>query len=273
MNTDDATHASATDPAEVLANLGGRVLYHGTSKRNARRILREGFRDWSWTATTPHLKYKAEQGLARWLHDGSYGRGTYVSCNWRAALHFGPVLFRVELQPGTRILRLDIPPSPKVLDSLKREFGKEILKASPWKVLPRNKRLTLDEAIQLARHHVRNSENNWARSRGPCPHEKLMFDLRNILVRYGIQGWGEPADIAGIVIFAADRIRVREVLLAMPTEDAWYDCRNLASTLESRSSLDALIRSTRAARNRGAPNTLAWVDASNAAIQEARRRE
>ena len=47
-----------------------------------------------------------------------YGRGTYVSCNWRVALYFGPVMFRVELQPGTRLLRLDVPPKRKTLDTL-----------------------------------------------------------------------------------------------------------------------------------------------------------
>jgi len=99
-----------------------------------------------------------------------------------------------------------------------------------------------------------------------------MFDLRNILVRYGIQGWGEPADIAGIVIFATDRLRVKEVVLTMPTEDAWYGCRNLANNSECLTSLTALVTSTRAARNRGAPSTLAWVNASNAAIQGARCR-
>ena len=89
-----------------------RVFYHGTSKRNARRILREGLRDWSWTESTPKIKYKVGEGTTRWLHDGMYGRGTYVSCNWRVALYFGPVMFRVELQPGTRLLRLDVPPRP-----------------------------------------------------------------------------------------------------------------------------------------------------------------
>jgi hypothetical protein len=36
-------------------------------------------------------------------------------------------MFRVELQPGTRLLRLDLPPERKTLDTLKRNFGNEIL--------------------------------------------------------------------------------------------------------------------------------------------------
>jgi len=268
MHTDSATHASATSPAEVLENLENRVFYHGTSKRAARRILRDGLRDYSWTEDSPQFKYKAEQGLVRWMHGGSYGRGTYISCNWRAALCFGPVLFRLELQPATRIVHLDVPPDPKVMDSLQREFGKQIITASPWKVMPRNKRLTLNEAIQLARYHCAKSEtSNWWRSGKPNPHEKLMLDLRNILVRYGIHGWGEVSDIGGIVIFATDRLKVAEVVLSLPTEALYLEARDPTRSFRRFDTLASLAAATRAARNRGAANTLAWVEAANTAIQ------
>jgi len=245
----------------------GKVFFHGTSKRNARRIVKEGFRDWSWTADTPLLKYKAKRGIDRWMHDGSYGRGTYVTCNWRSALFFGPVLFRVELQPGTRIMRIDLPPEGKTLDSLKREFGREILTKPPWKVMPANKRLTLDEAIQLARHHANRFEGGpWgdARSR---KHEKLMFDMRNILVRYGIQGWGEPSDIGGIVIFATDRLKVREVVLSLPTKDLLWEFRDISTVADCYASLETLTRTCLTARNGGAANTLKWVEEANQELE------
>ncbi|MGJ8641817.1 MAG: hypothetical protein ACSHX9_00285 [Luteolibacter sp.] len=241
----------------------GNEYFHGTSKRNARKILREGFRDWSWTAETPLLKYKAKQGIARWMHGGLYGSGTYVTSNWRSALHFGPVLFRVELQPGTRILSLDLPPDGKALDSLKRKFGREILTTSPWKVLPRNKRLTLEQAIQLVRHHssIRDKysilDQRWEK------HEKLMFDLRNILVRYGIQGWGEPSDLGGIAIFAADRIKACEVVLSLPTEDLWRRCNTPDLQAACFASVEAMALACRSSRNRGAANTRKWVEKSN----------
>jgi hypothetical protein len=245
----------------------GSPLYHGTSRRNARKILSEGFRDWSWTAETPLLKYKAARGEVRCFHNGSYGRGTYVSCNWRAALHFGPVLFSVELQPGTRILRLDIPPEGKVLDSLVREFGREILTKSPWKVMPRNKRLTLDEAIQLARHHVSRWEGeSWGDTRGAL-HEALMLDLRKILVRYGIQGWGEPSDLGGIVIFSSDRLKIREVMLSVPDEDLWYRYRHPGCPTTSHSSLDNFMNVCRTATNRGAANSRNWVEQANEVLR------
>ena len=245
----------------------GRVFFHGTSKRNARRIVKEGFRDWSWTADTPLLKYKAKRGIDRWMHDGSYGRGTYVTCNWRSALFFGPVLFRVELQPGTRIVRIDLPPEDKVLDSLKREFGKEILTKSPWKVMPTNKRLTLDEAIQLALHHVHRFEGGGWNDPRAQKHEKLMFDMRNILVRYGIQGWGEPSDIGGIVIFATDRLKVREVALSLPTQDLLRSFNDIETAAVRYPSLEVLTRTCLTARNRGAANTLKWVEEANQEVQ------
>jgi hypothetical protein len=248
-------------------DMTGRVFFHGTSKRNARRILREGLRDWSWTAETPMIKHLSKRGIDRLMHGGSYGCGTYVTCNWRSALFFGPVLFRLELQPGTRLVRIDLPPDGKVLDSLKREFGKEILARSPWKVMPSNKRLTLDEAIQLARHHVtRYQGGGWSDPRAQ-KHEKLMFDMRNILVRYGIQGWGEPSDIGGIVIFATDRLKVREVVLSLPTENLLRGFRDTTTAADRHPSLEAMARSCLTARNRGADNTRKWVEEANQELE------
>lgn len=249
-------------------DVAGRVFFHGTSKRNARKILKGGFRDGSWTAETPLPNYKAKRGIARWTHGGFYGRGTYVTCNWRSALYFGPVLFQVERQPGTRILRLHIPPDGKAPESLKRKFGRKILTTSPWKVMSANKRLTLDEAIQLARHHVaRWEDSSWANPR-TGKHEKLMFDLRNILVRYGIQGWGEPRDLGGMVIFATDQLKVREVALSLPTEDMLRSFNDTETVVDRYASQEALTRTCLTARNRGAGNTRRWVEKSNEELRE-----
>jgi hypothetical protein len=256
------------DPAEIQANLENRIFYHGTSKRAARKILAHGLRDYSWTAETPLLKYKAKQGITRWMHDGSYGRGTYITCNWRTALYFGPVLFRIELQPATRIVHLNVPPDPKVLDTLKREFGHEILKTTPRKVMPINKRLTLEQTIQLARHHCAKYEScGWGSVKSER-HERLMFDLRNILVRYGIHGWGEATDLGGIVIFATDRLKVSEIMLSLPTRKLRDEAFDPSRCYRNFDSLDALIATTRAARNPGAVHTLAWVAASNATLRK-----
>jgi len=244
-------------------NLVSRMYFHGTNKRNARKIVREGLKDWSCTESTPLLKYKAEQGITRWLHDGSYGRGTYVSCNWRAAMYFGPVLFRVTIRPGTRLLRLDLPPDRKVLNTLKREFGKEILVNNPLKVMPRNKRLTLNEAVQLARYHVATMENLGVSDRDRFNHQKRMRELRSILVRYGIHGWGEATDLGGIVIFATDRLTVSEVVVSVPTEEIHAGFRNFSKLDGPHASLESVIHAMNRAKNPGAENTRRWYAEAN----------
>jgi len=45
-------------------------------------------------------------------------------------------------------------------------------------------------------------------------HEQRMRDSRKILVRYEIQGWGEPSDLNDAVIFATDRVQASEVVLS-----------------------------------------------------------
>lgn len=249
---------------DAAKNFQDRIFFHGTSKRSARKVLKEGLRDYSSTAETPRLKYKAKQGIARWMHGGVYGQGTYITCDWRSALYFGPVLFRVELDSGTRIVHLDTPPDGKILDRLKREFGNEIFKASPRKVIPKNKRLTLEEAIQLARYHAEKTNwFTWRRSSQVDVHKALMFDLRSILVRYGIHGWGDVMDLNGIVIFATDRLKVREVVLSMPTPELRDEASDPGKYYRGYPSLDALVSVTRSARNRGAKNTLEWVKTAN----------
>jgi hypothetical protein len=54
----------------------------------------------------------------------------------------------VTLRAGTRILDAK-EPDPAVLSYLQKEFGREILTQPPWKSLPRNKQLTLEEPGRL----------------------------------------------------------------------------------------------------------------------------
>lgn len=269
MPTSSDNSSAPPEPGEIQSNLERKVFYHGTSKRAARKIIAHGLRDYALTAETPFLKHKASKGMHRWLHGtgGAYGRGTYITCNWRSALHFGPVLFRLELQPATRIVRLDLPPDPKIIDTLKREFGSEILKASPWKVIPKNKRLTLEETIQLARYHRAEHEKKCIRNR-PDSHEALMFDLRKILVRHGIHGWGEAAGLNGIVIFATDRLKASEVILSLPTMDLREQAFDPERCYRDYPTLNALVTATRSARNPGAAISRAWVDAANESLRK-----
>ena len=240
-----------------------RTFYHGTSKCCARAILRQGFRDWSWTENSYRFRYLKKRGIDRVMHGGALGNGTYITCNWKTGLHFGPVLFRVELRPGTRLLNLDVPPVAGTLDRLRREFGHEIMTRNPLKVMPRNKRLTLDEAIQLARHHLA------AKYRAPWGHDTRYFhharvmELRSILIRYGIHGWGCSTDLDGIAIFATDRITPREVVVSMPTLRLADACNNYQRTNGPHASLEAMIQTMHRATNSGARNTLKWFHEAN----------
>jgi hypothetical protein len=82
-------------------------------------------------------------------------------------------------------------------------------------VLHHHKHLTLAEAIALTRYHAAQWLNsNHLRGGKLCEmHEQRMRDSRKILVRYEIQGWGEPSDLNDAVIFATDRVQASEVVL------------------------------------------------------------
>ena len=239
------------------------IYYHGTSKFSARRILQQGF---AWeTLVSESLKHRhlAKHGITRIKFGGLLGDGVYVTRNWKAALHFGPVLFRVEIAPGSKILNLKIPPDTKIIDRLKREFSHEILRKHPIKVIPRNKRLTMDEAIQLARYHYHRIYNStsvlgkWEESRA------RLIEIRSLVTRFGIHGWGESTDLDGISLFAADRIKPREVVLSLPTRELAEACNNYERTDPPHHSLDAIIQIMHRAPGPAAANTRQWVQAAN----------
>lgn len=200
----------------ILENFQQNIFYHGTCKRNARKLIHTPFRDWCVPSRTPLLKHLAARHPHRYLHDGAFGRGVYITCNWRGALFFGPVLFKVQLRPGTRIVNLDLPADTDVIDGVTREFGREILRRPAWKVLPKNKQLTLSETINLARyHHAQTVGKNFMAGRFSL-HWDLLADTRKMLVRHGVHGFGEPTDLNGIVVFAADRILAAEIVMTVP---------------------------------------------------------
>jgi len=120
-----------------------------------------------------------------------------------------------------------------VLGYLQREFGREVLKESPWKAIPRNKQFTLPELIALARYHYRSTwtGENWNRPRRYRKHVRLLRHFRNMLVRYGFDGYGDPASDNGIVILAGDRLRLVDLVAEIPwsavtpeQQRDWPDC-------------------------------------------------
>jgi len=208
---------------DILANLQRHIFYHGTHVECVRRIMRQGFRVWRWHYCP---------GVGQYADPGYLGSGVYITCNCRQALWFGPTLVRVDIRPGTRLLNAALPPDRKVLDRLRREFGREVLEKPPWKVLPRNKRLTLPELIALVRYHHERTFLPWelvgAREEF---HRQLGKHFRTMLVRYGFDGYGSPEDDVGIVVFAGDRLRVREAIgeisESVQFQREYERCRNI----------------------------------------------
>ncbi len=92
-------------------------LFHGTSALAAVCISVDGFR--------------LLNNILRRFGNGSLGNGIYVTASLeQAAWYSRGYIFEVRLAPGTRILWLDGHYDPRVIDSLRREFGKELLTGS-----------------------------------------------------------------------------------------------------------------------------------------------
>lgn len=189
------------------------AYYHGTSPKAARAIARQGFRVWF-----------DDPEIGRYASGGNLGCGVYLSAEWRVALWFGPTLLRVALRAGTKLLDASIPPDPGALDSVRREFGHEVLTHAPWKALPANKRLALPELIALVRSHYRAAWENTSTDGPASPRKRRLVALdelrryRSMLVRYGFHGYGNPSDDNGIVIFAEDRIASAKPIAAIPSD-------------------------------------------------------
>lgn len=198
---------------EILSNFDQHIFFHGTSPKSARKIAQQGFRVWL-----------RDKEVGRYASGGNLGNGIYITCNWRMALWFGPVLLRVGLRSGTRVLNAAVMPDSKVLSYLQREFGREILKKPPWKVVPENKKLRQHELIALFRYHY---EKTWERAYGFAKwpkqreqHARLVDVFRSLLIRYGFHGYGNPEDDNGIVVFSGDRLVLVEKMGKVP--EAYY---------------------------------------------------
>src|SRR5262249_18943363 len=112
----------------------GRQFYHGTSALAALCISTEGF----WL-----------QDSSRAFGQNMLGYGIYVTANLEVAADFGRDIWRVRLAPGTRILWLGEHYDRRIIDSLQREFGKELLAFDFGAAIPPNKHLRRVELIAL----------------------------------------------------------------------------------------------------------------------------
>ena len=193
---------------DIEFNLRHHIFYHGTRAPNVEIIRQTGFKAGS---------HKNGQWVPAW---GLLGNGIYISCNWRTALWFGRTLLRVKTKPGIKLLNVADEADRHVLSYLKREFGAAILKQPPFKVLPKNKKLTLTEVVALVRYHYSKSyawvtPDGSRESRHKSEHAKLLNGLRSTLIHYGYHGFGDPNNDVGIVIFSPDHLKIDKVLISL----------------------------------------------------------
>ncbi|MFN6016835.1 MAG: hypothetical protein ACK49N_04595 [Verrucomicrobiota bacterium] len=132
--------------------------------------------------------------------------------------------------------------------------------------MPRNKHLTLEEVVQLARHHSKlriksdTNLNSWQF------HKDRLMELRPILMRYGIHGWGESNDLNGIAIFNTDRIRPREVLVSLPSDKLYDACYDYHRSDGPHASINAMIDTMYHSYSPEAQDNLRWFHEANRSL-------
>lgn len=211
----DKEHMAGIDPKrenEVRNNLNAAQFFHGCrSTEDVASISSKGFRG------------DVVDQDGRWERDGNLGKGIYLTCDWRTAVWFGHILLQATLTKGTRILDASLPADPRVIQSLKREFGHELVATGDMrKVLPNNKHLKLNELIELTRYFYHRvwdrdwtSEKSWKFSQSDKRELRALEHCVSCLKRYGFHGYGHPQDDNGIVMFAPDRIKLTKVVRAL----------------------------------------------------------
>jgi hypothetical protein len=172
-------------------------FFHGTSALAAVCISIDGFR------LLPVI-------LRRW-YLGLLGHGIYITASLRQAAWFSSgYIFRVRLAPGTRILRLDGQCDPRVIDSLRREFGKDVLGPGFDKAIPSNKHLRRVEVIHLLNYHWAHHDVEGKRRDDLLIAELAVF--RRYLARCHYAGLGSLNSDAGVVVFNPTRLLAHSLL-------------------------------------------------------------
>jgi len=175
--------------------------YHGTAPQNVEHIISEGFR-LPFCDDGEGLALKVETLL---------GHGVYISRSWRTALWFNRALLRVQLAPNTRVLDVSALSDMKIIDRLKREFGRKLLqdKAIFHQIIPRNKHLTCHETIELTKYHYHRT---WGRQNRKRFHHQSLNQCWRLLKQYKYDGFGHSTSDLGIIVLSPNKIVMRELI-------------------------------------------------------------
>jgi hypothetical protein len=176
---------------QLLRQIKTVCFYHGTDEQYAWSIMAQGF----------------DLVNERWGR--GWGNGVYLSGTDDFASAWGQIIIRCQLQAGTRLLwHKDY--DRKVIDSLCREYGKDIISPAFWKVLPHNKQFTRNEVIQLWHYLIARFYSSPRRFRAGG-FERLQENYSRIyqqLRQHGYDGVGfRGADWPEVLIFNPARVQ------------------------------------------------------------------
>jgi hypothetical protein len=78
--------------------------------------------------------------------------------------------------------------------------------------------------VNLFRYHYgeyweKNNPLSRKRTKKSIPYYRLLENYRAMLIRYGFHGYGNPADDNGIVVFAEDRLILKELVVDFTRDD------------------------------------------------------
>lgn len=166
----------------VPAQLAEKEYYHGTCSYKALLILYEGFR------------LKKEHST--WGRDGTFKHALYLTKSVKIATFFGNSVFKCQIADGMSILRIDERYDQSVIDSLKREFGKNIVTGDITKAIPRNKHLKRKELIHLVNYRFAKM-GNW-KDDELWKWDAVVSSIRRQLRRHKYDAIGTADDIIGI---------------------------------------------------------------------------
>lgn len=204
------------------------VYFHGTWNHAAYAIMTRGF----------------ELG-----HDGfgnMRGRGVYIAQNLSSAAHwtYDDMVIRCRLAPGTRILWMDGHYDQHVIDSLRREFGRELLELGPHfsKAIPHNKQLTRQELIHLTSYilmHPRRMRG-WRGNKGKNARYFgtwiRLSRLHEQLKRQGYDALGDRSfaywDSDEVVVFNPSRVIALSAHRLIRGADRWDGPHSLSAPLD-----------------------------------------
>jgi hypothetical protein len=161
--------------------------YHGTFDYKAIQILYEGFR----------LKKR----YCDWGRTGTFKEGIYLTKSIDVAEMFayGDVIFKCRLSDKISILRIDEKYEKKIIDYLRREFGRNILTGDISKAMPANKHLTKKELINLINY--RFSRMGYWKGNDIWKWDAVIPSVRHQLKLHKYDAVGNAENMAGIAVF------------------------------------------------------------------------